>query len=58
METYDDFCRAEDVHHFHCPDGCEHPQPFVSDGRLLCGRCWFVVGVVTECVPCDDDVCG
>jgi hypothetical protein len=45
--------------HDHCPDGCEHPQPFADPdtGRRYCGRCWCVFGELVEVVPCTDDVC-
>jgi hypothetical protein len=59
----------EPIDHYHCPLGCEHPQPFVlrrprSGGKsqhrvvLLCGRCWFVDGVATVVVPCTPEICG
>lgn len=48
-----------DVEHYHCPYGCEHPQPFLlADGRLLCGRCWFVDEIETEMVLCTPELCG
>lgn len=43
--------------HYHCPLGCEHPQPFLSlDGQLLCGRC-ATEGRLTEVVPCTPETC-
>lgn len=45
--------------HMHCPFECYHPQPIKdSDGKLYCGRCWFIDGEVTEMVPCTEDICG
>jgi hypothetical protein len=41
------------VYHAHCPDGCEHPQPFILDGKLVCGRCAIKFGEVVEMEPCD-----
>lgn len=44
--------------HAHCPYECEHPQPFVHpDGRLLCGRCWFVENEETVMIPCTPGTC-
>lgn len=44
--------------HYHCPEHCEHPQPIaLADGRVICGRCWCVDGVVTECYPCTPETC-
>jgi hypothetical protein len=44
--------------HAHCPEDCEHPQPFLtSDGRLLCGRCWVMEQRVSEMIPCTPDAC-
>jgi hypothetical protein len=45
------------ITHVHCPRGCEHPQPFFRGGKRLCGRCWFIDGVVTEVVPCAPPYC-
>lgn len=44
--------------HSHCPYGCEHPQPFVHEGKEYCGRCWFVykIGLV-EMIPCTPETC-
>ena len=42
------------IPHFHCPEGCEHPQPLVDAfGVVICGRC-FVLGGGKESVmiPC------
>jgi hypothetical protein len=55
--TYQQWCAARGVTHGHCPDGCEHPQPFMRGGLLLCGRCWFKYGEETEMVPCDETIC-
>lgn len=45
--------------HYHCPFGDEHPQPIrADDGKLYCGRCWFIDGIVTEMVPCTPETCG
>lgn len=57
-DPYTLWCRARGCTHAHCPEGCAHPQPAVlADGRLVCGRCLCVVGVVTEMVPCIPGVC-
>ena len=44
--------------HYHCPHGCEHPQPFIVGELLLCGRCYFVEDCLTVMVPCVPDLCG
>jgi hypothetical protein len=44
--------------HAHCPNDCEHPQPFLAaDGRLLCGRCSVYGQQAVEMLPCDEDLC-
>lgn len=44
--------------HVHCPLRCEHPQEILTDdGRMLCGRCWVINGVMTEVLPCVKGVC-
>lgn len=54
---YTDWCDNEGVSHAHCPLECEHPQPFTSDGKLYCGKCWFDSWTLTEMVPCTPEVC-
>ena len=44
--------------HGHCPCGCEHPQPFVTGRRLVCGRCACVDGYLCDMLPCTPEVCG
>lgn len=39
--------------HGHCPDGCEHPQPVMLDGELLCGRCLIYFGEKVRIEPCN-----
>jgi hypothetical protein len=43
--------------HYHCPEECEHPQPFILGELLLCGRCWFRDGELTPMVECSPEVC-
>lgn len=58
--------------HSHCPDGCEHPQPFsatpveklaverawpVGVELEFCGRCWHRFGELVVMVPCTPAVC-
>ena len=57
IQTYDDWCREHGVDHGHCPFDCSHPQPFVLNGKLYCGRCEAVDNVLTEMVPCTPQVC-
>lgn len=41
--------------HYHCPERCEHPQPFVGpDGDLLCGRCWAIDRTATLMELCEE----
>jgi hypothetical protein len=61
-DYYTRWCAEHGCTHAHCPSGCAKPQPFhlcdplVGD-RLLCGRCWFVDGCLTDVVPCVPEVC-
>lgn len=55
IKTYDDWCKKYGISHGHCPYGCEHPQPFVRDEKLYCGRCWFKDGILTEIEICECD---
>lgn len=51
--TYEQWCATHGVSHLHCPSGlCQHPQPFVADGKLWCGRCWAKYGELVEMVAC------
>jgi len=44
--------------HYHCPEGCENPQPIKQHcGLRLCGRCYFVLGVLTVMFLCTPEVC-
>jgi hypothetical protein len=44
--------------HFHCPHGCENPQPIVQDcGLRLCGRCYFLGNVWTVMFLCTPETC-
>lgn len=43
--------------HAHCPHHCEHPQPFLLDGVMVCGRCFFIEKVVTPVEPCNPAIC-
>jgi hypothetical protein len=44
--------------HSHCPRGCEHPQPFIRDGKQYCGLCRFFHVRLVEMVPCTPETCG
>jgi len=56
--SYAEWCIRHDCAHAHCPCECEHPQPFIGDnGRLYCGRCWFVDKVMTLMIPCTPAIC-
>lgn len=44
--------------HVHCSAGCEHPQErMLSDGRMVCGRCLILDGLITLVSPCVPGVC-
>lgn len=57
MSEYDRWCQERGCTHAHCPHDCEHPQPFMHEGKLVCGRCLIVCKVVTEMVPCVPGIC-
>ena len=48
---------AVGVTHAHCPDDCEHPQPFLLNGTMYCGRCWFVYKQLNPMIPCRPSAC-
>ena len=43
--------------HWHCPEGCEKPQPFEHDFAQVCGRCWHVYHERNEMVLCTEETC-
>lgn len=50
--------------HAHCPNECEHPQPFMivshAGGKywiLVCGRCALIDQKIVRMVPCKPGVC-
>lgn len=56
---YSAWCVANGADHAHCPEGCEHPQPFVtSAGELICGRCRHKYGEIRVMAPCVPEICG
>ena len=48
---YQEFCSAHGVTHGHCPNGCEHRQPQLAGGIMVCCFCR------TPIVPCVPEVC-
>lgn len=58
IKTYQDWCKVNNSSHAHCPNDCEHPQPFVVDGELYCGRCAVYENELIEMVACDIKTCG
>lgn len=52
--NYIKWCEDNNSSHAHCPDGCEHPQPQLYNGVLVCGRC---LHKYNEVVPCGLEVC-
>lgn len=57
LDVYDQWCEDRGASHAHCPLECDHPQPFIHDGKLVCGCCLIMGGIVTEMVPCTPEVC-
>jgi hypothetical protein len=44
--------------HFHCPEGCEAPQPIRQVcGLRLCGRCYFFEDRMTIMFLCTPEFC-
>jgi hypothetical protein len=44
--------------HYHCPRGCENPQPYLmGDGRRICQKCLYDVDELVEVVLCDPETC-
>lgn len=43
--------------HSHCPYDCEHPQPFIYNGNLICGHCFFIDEIITFMIPCTPETC-
>jgi hypothetical protein len=45
--------------HYHCPSGCENPQPFRKHPRgwLLCGLCYFFRGQTSRMMLCNPKLC-
>lgn len=56
MLTTEEWYLAHGCDHAHCPCDCEHPQPWVTGDRLVCGCC-AVDGELCDMVPCTPEVC-
>jgi hypothetical protein len=56
--TCREWCEAHGVTHAHCPHLCEHPQPFIHDNELICGRHAVMFGVRVVMIPCIPEICG
>lgn len=50
---------TEPGQHYHCPQDCEHPQPFrhPETGKILCGVCWFRGKIPMEVFLCTPETC-
>lgn len=57
MSEESDWYRRHGCTHAHCPYHCEHPQPFVYEGRLLCGRCAVKDDEAVDMIPCVPETC-
>lgn len=57
--SYGEWCIKNDCTHGHCPNGCEHPQPFFNDHSLdlICGKCYHDLGNVVSMIPCNKEIC-
>ncbi len=50
--------QAHGCDHAHCPNECDHPQPFLlPDGRFVCGRCAIIDHEIVEMSPCTPGAC-
>lgn len=55
---YSLWCRENGCGHGHCGRcECEKPQPIEVGGKLVCGRCACIDGVLAEMVPCRPGIC-
>ena len=52
-----DWYKDRGVLHAHCPHGCDKPQPFLLDGKMICGRCAIMDKEIVEMIPCTPEVC-
>lgn len=56
--TYSEWCGKYGCDHAHCPNECDHPQPFIIEkNRLICGRCAILDKEIVEMVPCSPEIC-
>lgn len=59
----DQWYKENNCDHAHCPDNCEHPQPFIQHGKaghknkMYCGRCYHKYNEMNEMIPCTPEVC-
>ena len=57
LTTYKDWLASRQANHAHCIHDCEHPQPFMQDGKCYCGRCYHESKELNEVIPCIPEVC-
>lgn len=60
MNSYLEWLKSRDPSleaHAHCPFNHEHPQPFVENKVLYCGKCWHDDAQLTEMVLCTPEMC-
>lgn len=57
MFTEAEWYKKYGVSHAHCPNGCEHPQPFIFDEKLICGRCFHKWDEIVTMTPCTPETC-
>lgn len=59
MESFEEWCDKHDCDHAHCPYDCEHPQPMLDGGDLICGKCLHDSDgeEIVKMVPCTPEIC-
>lgn len=55
--TEDEWYKQNACNHSHCINECEHPQPFMLENNLVCGRCWFIYKIKNIMIPCTPENC-
>jgi hypothetical protein len=57
-QTTSEWYERHGCSHAHCPNECEHPQPFMlDDGRVVCGRCAILDQELVDMLPCTPETC-
>lgn len=56
-DSYQKWCKFFNCDHAHCKYNCEKPQPFMYNGILFCGKCWYERRKLVICIACMPEVC-